>query len=118
MREECWGGEASSPPPSSLLPAPSPQVSVTDRQPGVSDLHIHIQPWRPLKPSIADVMGFTFETSRFAAEYASACPERLLPFGGAHPRFTEAPEADWPSPGVNDLRQISINSWRYRCRAT
>ena len=29
---------------------------MADRLPGVSDLHIHIQPWRQLKPSVAAVM--------------------------------------------------------------
>ncbi len=37
-------------------------------------------------------MGFTDETSEFAAKYASAAPERLIPFGGVHPRFTRDPE--------------------------
>lgn len=104
--------------------------------PGVTDLHIHIQPWEQLKPSVAaamrrgkeehwerlitlmrepkalleimdradiwrvglvnypspDVMGFTDETNAFAAEYASAAPERLIPYGGVHPRFTKDPE--------------------------
>ena len=106
------------------------------REPGVSDMHIHIQPWRQLKPHVAevmrrgkeahwdrllalmddpkllletmdrsgiwrvglinypspDVMGFTDETNTFAAQYASANPERLIPFGGVHPRFTTDPE--------------------------
>ncbi len=116
-----------------------------DRLPGISDLHIHIQPWRQLKPDVAavmrrgkeeewdrltalmddpkvllelldrsgiwraglinypspDLMGFTDETNSFAAEYASAAPERLLPFGGVHPRFTKDPEAQ-----VEDLLQM------------
>ncbi|HEY2823907.1 MAG TPA: hypothetical protein VGI83_00020, partial [Gemmatimonadales bacterium] len=104
--------------------------------PGVTDIHVHIQPWRQLKPKVAevmkrgkeehwrhlmalmddpkllieeldrskiwrvglinypspDLMGFTDETNEFAAQYASHNPERLLPFGGVHPRFTEDPE--------------------------
>lgn len=104
--------------------------------PGVTDLHIHIQPWRQLKPAVQeamqrgkedhwerllalmddprallevldagdiwrvglvnypspDVMGFTDETNEFAARYASANPERLIPYGGVHPRFTKDPE--------------------------
>ena len=39
-----------------------------------------------------DLMGFTDETNSFAADYASADPERLLAFGGVHPRFTTDPE--------------------------
>ena len=109
---------------------------MTATLPGVSDMHVHIQPWRQLKPNVAavmrrgkeahwerlislmddprallevldqsgiwrvglinypspDLMGFTDETNTFAAKYASADPERLLPFGGVHARFTNDPE--------------------------
>ena len=115
--------------------------------PGVTDLHVHIQPWRQLKPAAAevmkrgkedhwkrlmtlmddpkallevldgsgvwrvglinypspDVMGFTDETNTFAAEYASANRERLLPFGGVHPRFTKDPEGQ-----VEELIRMGI----------
>jgi predicted TIM-barrel fold metal-dependent hydrolase len=115
--------------------------------PGVTDLHIHIQPWRQLKPSVAaamrrgkedhwdrllalmddpgvllevmdrsgiwrvglvnypspDVMGFTDETNAFAAKYASAAPDRLIPYGGVHPRFTTDPEGQ-----VEELLQLGI----------
>ena len=120
---------------------------MTQAQPGITDLHVHIQPWRQLKPAVADVMrqgkedhwdrlialmddpklllqllddagiwrvglinypspdlmGFTDETNRFAAEYASTDPDRLLPFGGVHPRFTEDPEGQ-----VEELLQLGI----------
>jgi uncharacterized protein len=103
---------------------------VTDLR--ISDVHIHIQPWRQLKPGprrtmalgkedhfeflialmddpklllgimdeqqIArvglvnypspDLMGFDDSTNEFAARYAAAAPDRLLPYGGVHPRFT------------------------------
>ena len=109
---------------------------MTAALPGVSDMHVHIQPWRQLKPDAAevmrrgkeahwerlialmddpralldvldqsgiwrvglinypspDLMGFTDETNTFAAKYASVNPERLLPFGGVHARFTTDPE--------------------------
>lgn len=99
--------------------------------PGITDVHVHIQPWRQLKPAVMDamrrgkedhwefllalmdepkllldimdrsgiwrvgmvnypspdLMGFTDETNLFAARYAEAEPERLLPYGGVHPRF-------------------------------
>lgn len=104
-------------------------------EPGVTDIHIHIQPWRQLKPAALavfrqgkdlwdriqaimddpqallqlmdaegvwrvglinypspDIMGFTDDTNEFAARYAAAAPERLIPFGGVHPRFTKDPE--------------------------
>ncbi len=104
----------------------------------VSDMHIHIQPWRQLKPAVADVMrvgkeahwdrlialmddpkallevmdasgvwrvalinypspdlmGFDDTTNTFAARYAEASPERILPYGGVHARFTKDPEGD------------------------
>lgn len=104
----------------------------------ITDLHIHIQPWRQLKPAVADVMrrgkeehwawllqlmddpkvllevmdrsgvwraglinypspdlmGFDDSTNEFAVRYAEAAPERLLPFGGVHARFTRDPEGD------------------------
>jgi predicted TIM-barrel fold metal-dependent hydrolase len=118
-----------------------------DSLPGISDLHVHIQPWKQLKPSVADVMrrgkekewerlaalmedpklllelldesniwrvglinypspdlmGFTDETNEFAARYAEAAPDRLLPYGGVHPRFTEDPEGQ-----VEELLQLGI----------
>jgi len=104
----------------------------------ISDMHIHIQPWRQLKPAVADVMrvgkeehwdrlialmddpkallevmdrsgvwrvalinypspdlmGFDDSTNDFAARYAEADPERILPYGGVHARFTTDPEGD------------------------
>ena len=104
----------------------------------ITDVHIHIQPWRELKPQVLavmwrdkqaerdrmiqvmedphalldvmdqagvwraglvnypspDVMGFTNATNTFAATYARANPERLLPYGGVHARFTNDPRGD------------------------
>jgi predicted TIM-barrel fold metal-dependent hydrolase len=115
--------------------------------PGVTDLHVHIQPWSQLKPDVAaamrrgkedhwerllalmedptallevldtsgiwrvglvnypsqDLMGFTDDTNVFAAQYASAAPERLLPYGGVHPRFTTDPEGQ-----VEQLLRLGI----------
>ncbi len=114
---------------------------------GISDLHVHIQPWRDLKPDVAakmrrgkedhwerllammddpqvllqvldqagiwrvglvnypspDLMGFSDDTNGFAARYAQAAPERLLPYGGVHPRFTTDPEGQ-----VEELLQLGI----------
>src|SRR5438445_11413303 len=105
----------------------------------ITDVHIHIQPWRELKPAVLDVMwrgeaaaqrdrlmqlledprallevmdragvwrvglvnypspdimGVTDATNAFAARYARAKPERLLPYGGATPPYTKAPPVD------------------------
>ncbi|MGH8622732.1 MAG: amidohydrolase family protein, partial [Burkholderiales bacterium] len=41
-----------------------------------------------------DIMGFTDSTNAFAAKYARANPERLLPYGGVHARYTRDPAGD------------------------
>jgi len=120
---------------------------MTEALPGISDMHIHIQPWTQVKPQVAemmrrgkeghwerlislmenpkvlldildrsgiwrvglinypspDVMGFTDETNTFAAKYASAAPDRLIPFGGVHARFTRDPEGQ-----VEELLNLGI----------
>jgi predicted TIM-barrel fold metal-dependent hydrolase len=104
----------------------------------ITDVHIHIQPWRQLKPAVMetmrrgkedrfefllalmddpkmllrimdeeridrvgmvnypspDLMGFTNDTNDFAARYAEAAPERLIPYGGVHPRFAKNPAGE------------------------
>jgi len=101
-------------------------------------VHIHVQPWRELKPGALsamrrgkeahwdvllqvmedpaallqlmdqagvwrvglvnypspDVLGFTDAANAFAARYAEADRERLLPYGGVHPRFSRDPAGD------------------------
>jgi len=105
---------------------------------GITDVHIHIQPWDRLRPEVEkvmrrgkeehydfllavmkspkslleildragirrvgivnypspDLMGFGDESNEFSAEYASHAPDRILPYGGVHPRFTKDPEGD------------------------
>src|SRR5437667_12171935 len=41
-----------------------------------------------------DVMGFTDATNAFAVKYAQADRERLLPYGGVHPRLTKDAAGD------------------------
>jgi hypothetical protein len=36
-----------------------------------------------------DLMGFTHRVNAYVAEYCQACPDRLVPMGGVHPRFAE-----------------------------
>jgi predicted TIM-barrel fold metal-dependent hydrolase len=120
---------------------------MTGQPPGVTDIHVHVQPWEQLKPQVAeamrkgkeahwerllalmadpkallevmdesgiwrvglvnypspDIMGFDDSTNAFAAKYASANPERLIPYGGVHPRFTTDPEGQ-----VEELLQLGI----------
>ncbi len=98
----------------------------------ITDFHIHIQPWRSMKPKVMEVMrrgkeehfdfllsvmddprillgmmdeqgidrvgmvnypspnimGFGDDTNDFAARYAQAAPDRLLPYGGVDPVTT------------------------------
>ena len=106
-------------------------MAARDTLPGITDVHVHIQPWKQLKPQVMeamrrgkedhwafllglmddpkallevmdragvwrvglvnypspDLMGFTDETNLFSVRYAEAAPDRLLPYGGVHPRF-------------------------------
>jgi hypothetical protein len=119
---------------------PLPATPLLDAAPGfrITDVHIHIQPWRDLKPTVLEsmrrgkesewerllaimydphallqlmdqagvwrvgmvsypspeVMGFTSSTNDHTASYAQANPERLLPYGGVHPRHTTDPAGD------------------------
>lgn len=41
-----------------------------------------------------DVMGFTGEVNAWCARYASAAPDRLIPFGSVNPRFTRDPAGE------------------------
>jgi predicted TIM-barrel fold metal-dependent hydrolase len=50
-----------------------------------------------------DLMGFDDSTNEFAARYAEAAPDRLLPYGGVHPRFTKNAVRD-----VEHLAEIGI----------
>jgi predicted TIM-barrel fold metal-dependent hydrolase len=104
----------------------------------ITDVHIHVQPWREVKPAILeamrrgkeahwdfllqltddprglleimdragvwrvglvnypdpDVMGFSAAANTFAARYSEIDRERLLPYGGVHPRLTRDPAGD------------------------
>lgn len=112
---------------------------MTDTAPfQITDVHIHVQPWREAKAPILeamrrgkeaqwdallqitddprglleimdragvwrvglvnypdpDVMGFSAAANTFAARYAQVDPQRLLPYGGVHPRLTRDPAGD------------------------
>ncbi len=103
----------------------------------VTDLHIHIQPWEMLLPSVRarmesgrsdlapirecmaspralldfldrsgiervalinytspDLMGFTADVNDWCVRYCSEAPDRLIPFGSVHPRFTTDPAGE------------------------
>lgn len=76
----------------------------------ITDVHIHIQPWRDLKPEVQEAIrrdkeahcAWASSTIRAqtlwasptrptrSPKYAQANPERLLPYGGVHARLTQA----------------------------
>jgi predicted TIM-barrel fold metal-dependent hydrolase len=110
----------------------SPAVTLGGAPVRVTDFHIHIQPWRTMKPQVMEmmrrgkeehfdfllavmddpqlllrimdeqgidrvgmvnypspnIMGFGDDTNDFAARYAEAAPDRLLPYGGVDPVTT------------------------------
>ncbi len=41
-----------------------------------------------------DLMGFTHRVNEYVAQYCEAAPDRLVPMGGVHPRFTEDAAGD------------------------
>jgi predicted TIM-barrel fold metal-dependent hydrolase len=41
-----------------------------------------------------DLMGFTSRVNEYVAQYAQAAPDRLIPMGGVHPRFTHDATAE------------------------
>jgi len=41
-----------------------------------------------------DLMGFTRETNDWCVRYCAGAPERLIPFGSVHPRFTDDPAGE------------------------
>ncbi len=56
-----------------------------------------------------DVMGFTDATNAFAAKYAQADRERLLPYGGVHPRFTKDAAGDVDRLADLGIRLVKIH---------
>src|SRR5438067_1705348 len=121
----------------------------------ITDVHVHIQPWRELKPAALavmwrgpdvdrdrmiqvmedpkallevmdragvwrvglvnypspDVMGFTDAANEFSAKYARASPERLLPYGGVHPRFTRDAAGDVDRLVDLGIRRVNIDQF-------
>jgi len=50
-----------------------------------------------------DLMGFTAEVNEFGARFARHAPDRLIPFGSVHPRYTSDPGGE-----VARLRDLGI----------
>ena len=118
----------------------------------VVDIHVHIMPWRMIKPNILqmmqrsrkdlealdpimsdpdrfielldeagvekaglinytspDVMGFTDDVNDFSARYARHYPDRLIPFGSVHPRYTRDAAGDMERLVDLGIRAIKIH---------
>ncbi len=56
-----------------------------------------------------DVMGFTEKVNEFVTDYASKAPDRLIPFGSVHPRFTRDPASEVDRIADLGVRAIKIH---------
>ena len=120
--------------------------------PGVTDAHIHVQPWWELKPAVLevmtrgrpdvdelqqimksparllrrldadgieravlvnypspDLMGFTHRVNEYVAQYCHAAPDRLIPMGGVHPRFTDDAAAEVRRAAEMGVRALKVH---------
>jgi len=56
-----------------------------------------------------DLMGFDDTVNQFVAEYARHDPQRLIPFGSVHPRFTQDPAGDVDRVADLGVRALKIH---------
>jgi len=56
-----------------------------------------------------DLMGFTSRVNQYVAEYCKAAPDRLVPMGGVHPRFTEDAAAEVRKAAELGVRALKIH---------
>lgn len=56
-----------------------------------------------------DLMGFTSATNDFVANYCKANPERLIAFGGVHPRFCDDIDAEMTRLLKLDIRCLKVH---------
>lgn len=56
-----------------------------------------------------DIMGFTEEVNEFSARYARRYPDRLIPFGSVHPRFSKDPAGEMDRLADLGIRAIKIH---------
>ena len=64
-----------------------------------------------------DLMGFDDSTNDFSARYAEAAPDRLLPYGGVHPRFTKNAVRDVERLAELGIRMLKIHPPHQRVAA-
>lgn len=56
-----------------------------------------------------DLMGFTHRVNEYVAQYAAAAPDRLVPMGGVHPRFTDDPAAEVRRAADAGVRALKVH---------
>jgi predicted TIM-barrel fold metal-dependent hydrolase len=56
-----------------------------------------------------DLMGFTHRVNEYVAEYCQAAPDRLIPMGGVHPRFTDDAAAEVRRAADLGVRALKIH---------
>lgn len=56
-----------------------------------------------------DIMGFGAETNEFVTRYARSAPDRLIPIGGVHPRFTTDPRSEVGRLADAGIRALKIH---------
>ena len=56
-----------------------------------------------------DLMGFTHRVNEYVAQYCEAAPDRLIPMGGVHPRFTEDGAAEVRKAAEAGVRALKIH---------
>ncbi len=56
-----------------------------------------------------DLMGFTHRVNEYVAEYCAAAPDRLIPMGGVHPRFTDDAAAEVRRAAELGVRALKIH---------
>jgi predicted TIM-barrel fold metal-dependent hydrolase len=56
-----------------------------------------------------DLMGFSTRVNEYVAEYCRAAPDRLIPMGGVHPRFTDDAAADVRRAAEMGVRALKLH---------
>jgi predicted TIM-barrel fold metal-dependent hydrolase len=56
-----------------------------------------------------DLMGFSHRVNEYVAEYCRAAPDRLIPMGGVHPRFTDDAAAEVRRAAELGVRALKIH---------
>jgi uncharacterized protein len=56
-----------------------------------------------------DLMGFTHAVNEYVARYCQAAPDRLIPMGGVHPRFTEDAAAEVRRAAEMGVRALKVH---------